>query len=319
MLLDLSNLPINTELLHQIITDLSIENLSLKNQLALLRAKRFGKSSEKLDKEIDGLELKIEEEEEKNCKKVIDASGTNNSDQTKEKNQPKRQPLPPHLPRIEKVLNPSPICPNCGGEEFHKISDDISETLDYIPASFKVIKTIRPRCACKNCENIVQADIPDKPIAKGKAEAGLLAHILVQKYCNHLPYYRQSEIYEREENVILSRSTMASWGGQCSRLLDLIVDQIKKEVFSSDHIHGDDTIVKVLAPGLGKTKTGRLWVYARNGRNHGSNIPPAICYFYSPDRKAERPAEHLKNYPGVFHADAYPGYDRLYINNDNIQ
>ena len=340
MLLDLNKLPIDTELLHQVIADLSAEvnnlstevtNLStensslknqlisLKNQLALLRAKRFGKSSEKLDKEIADLELKIEEEEEENCNQVIDADGAKKSDQTKEKNQPKRQPLPPHLPRIEKVLNPSPICPNCGGEEFHKISDDISETLDYIPASFKVIRTIRPRCACKNCENIVQADISDKPIAKGKAEAGLLAHILVQKYCNHLPYYRQSEIYEREENVILSRSTMASWGGQCSRLLDLIVDQIKKEVFSSDHIHGDDTIVKVLAPGLGKTKTGRLWVYARNGRNHGSNIPPAICYFYSPDRKAERPAEHLKNYPGVFHADAYPGYDRLYINNDNIE
>jgi transposase len=324
MLLDLNNLPIDTELLHRIITDLSAEVSSLsdkieslKNQLALLKAKRFGKSSEKLDKEIADLELKIEEEEEKNCNQVIDANDANKSDQTKEKNQPKRLPLPPHLPRIDKILNPNPICPKCGSEEFHKISDDISETLDYIPASFKVIKTIRPRCACKNCENIVQADIPDKPIAKGKAEAGLLAHILVQKYCNHLPYYRQSEIYEREENIILSRSTMASWGGQCSRLLDLIVDEIRQEVFNSDHIHGDDTIVKVLAPGLGKTKTGRLWVYARDGRNYGSNIPPAICYFYSPDRKGERPLQHLKDYHGVFTADAYPGYDRLYIDKDN--
>jgi transposase len=105
---------------------------------------------------------------------------------------------------------------------------------------------------------------------------------------------------------------MASWGGRCSRLLDIIVDEIKKEVFNSSHIHGDDTTLKVLAPGNDKTKTGRLWVYARNGRNYGSDIPAAICYFYSPDRKGKRPAKHLENFKGVFHADAYPGYDALY-------
>jgi transposase len=318
MLLDLNNLPSDPKLLQQIITDLSAENLSLKNQLSLLKAKRFGKSSEKLDKQISDLELKIEEEEESNCNKVIDSileeSGTNKE---KERNKPKRNPLPSHLPREDKVLNPNPICPQCGSDDLRKISDDISETLDYIPASFKVIRTVRPRCACKGCENIVQAEVPEKPISKGKAEPGLLAHILVQKYCNHLPYYRQSEIYEREEKIILSRSTMASWGGQCSLLLGIIVDEIKKEVFASSHIHGDDTILKVLAPDLGKTKTGRLWVYARNGKNYGSDIPAAICYFYSPDRKGIRPQEHLKDYKGVFHADAYPGYDKLYITADN--
>jgi transposase len=316
MLLNLKNLPSDTKLLHQIITDLSLENLSLKNQLALLKAKRFGKSSEKIDqeklaKEIADLERRIEDEEEKASNEIIN-NNLKESDSKKEKNKPKRRSLPPHLPRIDKTLNPDPICPQCGSKDFHKISDDISETLDYVPASFKVIRTIRPRCACKNCEQIVQADIDEKPIAKGKAEAGLLAHILIQKYCNHLPYYRQSEIYEREENVILSRSTMSSWAGQCSRLLAIIVETIKKEVFSSSHIHGDDTILKVLAPQLGKTKTGRLWVYARNGGNYASNIPPAICYFYSPDRKGERPAKHLENFKGVLHADAYPGYDKLY-------
>lgn len=322
MKLDPKNLPVDTKLLQQIITDLLTENLSLKdklkslkNQLALLKAKRFGKSSEKLDKKIAELELKIEEEEGNNCNKVIEDNLEEESDKdNKEKNKPKRQPLPPHLPREEKLINPNPICPNCGSEDFHKISDDISETLDYIPSSFKVIRTIRPRCACKNCEYIVQAEVPEKPIVKGKAESSLLAHILVQKYCNHLPYYRQSEIYQREENVILSRSTMASWGGVCARLLNIIVDEIKKEVFNSSHIHGDDTIIKVLAPELGKTKTGRLWAYARNGKNHGSNIPPAICYFYSPDRKGTRPAKHLENFKGIFHADAYPGYDKLYGN-----
>lgn len=320
MLLDLKNLPSDTKLLHQIITDLSSEVTSLKNQLTLLKAKRFGKSSEKINQEklanqIADLERRIEDEEEKASNEIIN-NNLKESDSKKEKNKPKRQPLPPHLPRIDKTLNPDPICPQCGNKDFHKISDDISETLDYVPASFKVIKTIRPRCACKNCEQIVQADIDEKPIAKGKAESGLLAHILIQKYCNHLPYYRQSEIYEREEDVIISRSTMAGWGGQCSRLLDLIVDEIKREIFNSSHIHGDDTILKVLAPGLGKTKTGRLWVYTRNGKNHNSNIPPAICYFYSPDRKGQRPAKHLENFKGVFHADAYPGYDKLY--NDDI-
>lgn len=309
MLLDLKNLPSDPKLLQQIIADLLTENSSLKNQLTLLKAKRFGKSSEKLDKQIADLELKIEEEN--NCNKVIEDNLEEESDNEKEKNKPKRNPLPPHLPREERITNPNPICPNCGSKDFHKISDDISETLDYIPASFKVIRTVRPRCSCKNCEKIVQADIPDR--AKGKAESGLLAHILVQKYCNHLPYYRQSEIYERDENVDLSRSTMASWGGQCARLLDIVVNEIKKEIFNnSSHIHGDDTTLKVLAPGNGKTKTGRLWAYVRNGKNYNSNFPPAICYFYSPDRKGIRPQSHLENFKGIFHADAYGGYDGLY-------
>jgi transposase len=316
MLLDLKNLPSDPKLLQQIISDLFAENSSLKNQLSLLKAKRFGKSSEKLDKQISDLELKIEEEEEADCNKVIDNSleESESDKNNKEKNKPKRKSLPDHLPREEKIINPDPICPECGSNDLRKISDDITETLDYIPASFKVIRTVRPRCTCKTCDNIVQAEVPDKAIAKGKAESGLLAHILVQKYCNHLPYYRQSEIYERDENVELSRSTMASWGGQCARLLNIIVDEIKKEIFSSSHIHGDDTTLKVLAPGNGKTKTARLWAYARNGKNHNSNIPPAICYFYSPDRKGIRPQSHLENFKGIFHADAYSGYDRLYGN-----
>ena len=339
MKLDLKDLPSDTKLLHRIIADLSdevsnlssevtnlsSENSSLKNQLSLLKKQRFGQSSEKLDKEISDLELKIEEEEAENCHEVIndnleEAEAEAELDNKKEnKNKPKRLALPSHLPRVPKILNPNPICPKCGSDNLRKISDDISETLDYVPASFKVIKTIRPRCACKNCENIVQAEVPEKAIAKGKAESGLLAHILVQKYCNHLPYYRQSEIYERDENVILARSTMASWGGQCAKLLDLIVDEIKKEIFASSHIHSDDTIIKVLAPELGKTKTGRLWVYARNGKNYDSNIKPAICYFYSPDRKGENPAKHLENFKGILHADAYPGYDKLYKENNIIE
>lgn len=343
MILDLKNLPSDTKSLHQIISDLSTQvvNLSteisylkekltsLKSQLTLLKKQKFGNSSEKLnldkleqeklEQEIANLELQIEEEEEKTSRKIItdlkekSESGDNNK---KDKYKPKRLPLEDHLPREDKILNSDPVCNKCGSEDLRKIADDISETLDYVPSSFKVIRTIRPRCACRNCENIMQAQIPERAIAKGKAESGLLAHILVQKYCNHLPYYRQREIYKREENIDLSRSTMASWAGQCSGLLNLIVSEIKKEVFSSTHIHGDDTSVKVLAPGNGKTKTARLWVYTRNGNNHDSNIPPAICYFYSSNRKGENPRKHLEGYSGTFHADAYLGYDELYQNGD---
>jgi hypothetical protein len=162
----------------------------------------------------------------------------------------------------------------------------------------------------------VQGYAHSKGIDKGKAGTGLLAHILVQKYCNHLPMYRQSQMYERE-GIELSRSTLASWAGSCARLLEPLINELKKQIFASSEIHGDDTTLKVLAPTMGKTKTGRLWVYVRDGRPHGDTTPPAVCYFYSPDRKGERPREHLKDFKGILHADAYGGYDRVYLNKDD--
>ena len=315
MAIDPHNLPLDTALLHQIIEDLMAEITSLEAQLALLKAKRFGKSSEKLDKQIEDLELLIEENE-------TTTGGTKKKEgvakKEKDKQKPKRQALPDHLPRENVVLEPDSKCPECGGEKFRKLADDISEVLEYVPASFKVMRYTRPRCVCTNCEKVVQAYAPSKPIAKGKAGPGLLAHISIQKYCNSLPLYRQSQMYKRE-GVILSRTTMAGWMGQCSNLLEPLVAEIQKSVFSSSHIHGDDTHVSVLAPGFGKTKTGRLWVYVRDGRPHGDTVPPAVCYFYSPDRKGERPAEHLKGFSGILHADAYSGYDRLYDTERNKQ
>jgi transposase/predicted DNA-binding protein len=346
MKLDLNNLPTNPDLLHKIIKDLleillkEREELSLKKaELALLKAKLYGKSSEKLKKQVNDLEQQIEESETQIAQQNLDdnASDDNASDNnpgdsteslnikdsnaeansdTKAKNKPKRKPLPAHLPRKEVILNPDAKCPNCGLEDFRTISNDTSEILEYIPASFTVIKTIRPRCACKACEAIVQAPPKSGAIDKGLAGPGLLAHILVQKYCNHLPFYRQSEIYARED-IDLSRSSMASWAGRCARLLTPLIDELKKEIFASSHIHGDDTPIKVLAPGLGKTKTGRIWTYVRDGRAYGDTIPVAVCYFYSPDRKGERPALHLKDFTGVFHADAYGGYDQIYKLDEN--
>ena len=322
MKIDLNNLPSGDIILHQIITDLVSEvisltdqNISLREQLALLKKQRFGQSSEKLNNQIAELETKIEEGE-----LLEAASDLKQIDvlEDKPKNIPKRQRLPENLERIDEVLNPDSICPECGGEEFRKIADDISESLEYMPSSFKVIRYIRPRCVCINCEKVVQAYPASKPIAKGMAGPGLLAHLLVQKYCNHLPFYRQSEIYARED-IELSRSTMASWAGQCAALLQPLIEEIRKSIFVSSHIHGDDTTVKVLAPGLGKTKIGRIWTYVRDGRKYGDKTPPAVCYFYSPDRKGIRPAEHLKGFAGVFHADAYAGYNNVYIDGENKQ
>jgi transposase len=315
MKIDVENLPEDVESLHQMIADLSYEVLSLKDQLALLKRKRFGQSSEKLDQQIAQLELQLEDETKDIPESEIKEEASEAP--AKEKNKPIRKPFPEHLPREEITLNPAPKCPDCDGDQFRKISDDVTETLDYVPSSFKVIRTVRPRCACINCEKIVQAEVPSKPIPRGTAESGLLAHILVQKYCNHLPYYRQSEIYARE-NVELSRNTMASWAAQCSKLLTPLIDELKSYVFSAEQIHGDDTTVKVLAPGAGKTKTGRIWSYVRDGRAFGDDAAPAVCYYYSPDRKGKRPAEHLKNYSGILHADSYAGYKKLYRSNKNL-
>jgi transposase len=288
----------------------------LKEQLRLLKAKRFGRSSEKLDNQIKQLELWIEESELNSVEVVTTEAVVDTGESSKEKVQPKRLKIAAHLPREDVVLNPETNCPDCGGMEFRKIADDVSETLEYVPSSFKVIRHIRPRCACINCEKIVQAYAPSKTIDKGKAGSGLLAHILIQKYCNHLPIYRQHQIYLRE-GVEIAQSTMTGWSKQCVKLLQPLIEELKRVIFSSSHLHGDDTPVKVLSPGLGKTKTGRIWAYVKDGRPYRDNEPPAVCYCYSSDRKGERPKEHLKDFRGILHADAYSGYNQLYNSKEN--
>ncbi len=285
------------------------ENNKLKEQLKILRAKQYDKSSEKIKKKIDELEQKIEENEIELELKLNKKSKS--PEEEKELNKARRQKLPEDLPREEVVLEAPTRCPGCGGEEFRKISDDMSETLEYVPAKYKVIKYVRPRCACKNCETIVQAEAATKGIEKGKAGFGLLANVVIQKYDDHIPLYRQSGILERI-GIEISRSTMAGWVAYCAELLEPVVEEIKKAVFATSEIHGDDIPIKVLEPGIGKTKIGRIWNYVLDGRPHGSNVPPAVCYFYSPDRKGERPATHLENFKGTLHADAYAGYKHLY-------
>ena len=178
-------------------------------------------------------------------------------------------------------------------------------------ASFKVIRHVRPKLSCVKCDRIVQAPAPSRPIDRGLAGPGLLAHVLVSKYADHQPLYRQSENYARE-GVELDRSTLAGWVGATSALLAPLIDAVRRHVLAAGKLHADDTPVPVLAPGTGKTKTGRLWTYVRDDRPSGDTAAPAVWFAYSPDRKGEHPRQHLKNYRGALQADAYAGFRHLY-------
>jgi transposase len=287
-----------------------IENL----KLLILKLKRmhFGPRSEKYTHDIQQLELRLEDLEANQAAAepppilpatvVLKQQG---------RRKPARRPLPAALPRETETIAPKhEACPDCGGTLRH-LGEDVSETLEYVPARFKVVRTVRPKLSCAGCSRIVQAPAPNRPIDRGLAGPGLLAHVLVSKYADHLPLYRQAEIYQRE-GVDLDRSTLADWVGGVSRILQPLVDALKKYVLGTEKLHGDDVPVPVLAPGNGKTKTGRLWTYVRDDRPAGSEDAAAVWFAYSPDRKGEHPAGHLQNYSGILQADGYAGFNKLY-------
>lgn len=180
-----------------------------------------------------------------------------------------------------------------------------------MPASFRVIRHVRPKLACTGCDHIAQAPAPSRPIVRGLAGPGLLAHVLVAKFCDHLPLYRQSVIYARE-GVDLDRALLADWVGASSALLDPLVEAVRRHVMTGTKLHADDTPVPVLAPGNGKTKTGRLWTYVRDDRPAASTVPPAVWFAYTPDRKGEHPQMHRKKFAGTLQADAYAGFNAIY-------
>jgi transposase len=185
-----------------------------------------------------------------------------------------------------------------------------SEMLDWVPASVRVIRICRPKHGCRVCRTIHQAPAPERLIAKGMATPGLIAQVLVNKYCDHLPLYRQTQIFARH-GVKLDRSALANWVGGACWWLEPLHRLLAKNVFASSKLFADDTPIPVLDPGRGRTKTGRLWVYARDDRPWAGLDPPAAVYFYSPDRKAERPASHLSGFRGVLQVDGYAGFERL--------
>lgn len=280
----------------------------LKAQLAVLKRARFGSSSEKMDRAIEQLELALEDIEVAEAEALIPVLSSVSG---AAKARPSRQPLPDHLPRHDVTHQATCSCPVCGGSDFIRAGESVSEVLDYVPASFRVVRHIQPRLTCKGCDTQVKAEMPSLPIERGKPGPGLVAHVLIAKYCDHLPLYRQSEIYARE-GVDLSRSTMADWIGKASTLLEPLLVKLREHVFAANRLHGDDTPVPVLEPGKGKTRTGRLWTYVRDGRPHGDTTPPAVCYAFSPDRKGLHPRQHLATFSGVLHADGYAGFRDLY-------
>ncbi len=187
----------------------------------------------------------------------------------------------------------------------------MSELLELISSAFKVIETQRPKLACCRCDFIVQAPVPSKPIIRSYAGPGLLAHIVTGKYADHLPLYRQSEIYRRQ-GVELSRVTRGRWTDAVAGLLEPVYDELRQYVLMSGKVHADDIPVPVQEPGSAKTQTARLWGYVRDDRNTGSEMPPAVWFTYSPDWKGIHPQNHLAGYSGVLQADAYGGYRALY-------
>lgn len=301
----------------------TLEVEKLKFHLARLRRMQFGQSSERLDRTIEQLELKLEELETSQAAEAAAQPESEPAAEPKPRedkaggSKPERKPreprrnFPEHLPQRTEVHQPASACPACGGDKLRKVSEDRTKILEYVPGRFEVVWHVRPVCSCRSCETMVQAPMPPLPVPRGMAGPGLLAHIAVSKYCDHLPLYRQAEIYRRE-GVDLDRSSMASWLGHCSWLIQPVVEAVARHVKQTEVIHADDTRVKMLAPGSGKTKEGRFWVYLTDGRPHGSDVPPAVLYRYAPDRRGERPQKELAGFKGFLHADGYAGFYELY-------
>ena len=294
---------------------LQIEHL--KAQLAALRRARFGRSSEKLDREIEQLELLIGDIEEgvaESEARTEQAGGekANPARAKRERSKPTgRKPLPAHLPREQITHAPEGACSCCGGTVLRKIGDDVTEVLEYVPSTFKVVQHVRSKMSCRACETIVQAPLPSFPIERGRPGPGLLAHVAVAKYADGLPLYRQSEIYARE-GVDIDRSTMAEWMGRTAALLYPLTEAIGRHVRAGTVLHADDTTVPVLEPGRGRTRTGRLWAVVRDERPHAGPAPPAVYYRYSPDRRGEHAAALLGGCLGFLHADGYAGFNALF-------
>lgn len=201
-------------------------------------------------------------------------------------------------------------CSECGGK-LKLLGEDVAEQLEYVPASFRVIRHVRPKFACACCDHIAQAAAPSRPIERGLAGPGLLAYVLVSKFADHIPLSRQSVMYARE-GVELDRSLLAKWVGHGATLLQPLVDALRRHVMTATKLHADDTPVPVLEPGNGKTKTGRLWVYVRDDRSSADTTSPAVWFAYTPDRKGIHPQQHLDSFSGTLQADAYGGYQAIY-------
>ena len=302
----------------------SLLNEKLKLQIARMKRLAFGSTSEKDKTLLAQLELALDDLETSEGQSkaapvpVTPIEGPVSEQEPEPKGRPARRPLPEYLPResvehapdLAHIADGDSGCPSCG-KQMRQMGEDVTEVLEYVPESWKVIRHVRPKFSCRICDTIVQAPATGLLARRLRHGPNLLAHVVVAKYANHLPLYRQSEIYARS-GIDIDRSSLTDDVGHVAKILTPLIDLLAKDVMTSPVLHGDDTPVSVLAPGAGKTKTGRLWAYVRDERGHGGERPPAAVYYYSPDRKGEHPVGHLASFAGHLHADGYAGFNPLY-------
>ena len=300
---------------------------ALRIQIARLKKQKFGASSEKIQREIEQLELALEGLEiaqaEKSNASAEDGAQFDALSQADVGDQDAGKSISRRKPRVcettqreRKELDPGDTCLECGGA-LRLIGEDVSKILEMVCATLKVIEVARLKKSCRCCEKIVQSPAPSRPIPGSMAGPSLLAFILVSKYDDHIPLYRLNEIFERM-GADIPDSTLADWCGRSMRTLTPLNDLMIKEIMTTDRLHADDTPIRVLdrlkgAGGLGKcVKEGRIWAYVRDDRPWGGTAPPGAVYYFSADRKGEHPQRHLKGFKGILQADAYAGFKELY-------
>jgi transposase len=284
----------------------------LKLAIEKLRRELYGTRSERTARLLDQMELQLEDLEAAATEDELAAENAAFRTQTIksfQRKRPSRKPFPDHLPRERVVIAVPESCPCCGSGRLSKLGEDITETLEVIPRSWKVIQTVREKFSCRRCEMIAQPPAPFHVTPRGFAGPNLLAMILFEKFGQHQPLNRQSERYRRE-GIDLSVSTLADQVGACTAALQPLHALIETHVLAAERLHGDDTTVPILAKG--KTIKGHIWTYIRDDRPFEGRAPPAALYYASRDRRHEHPVRHLRNFAGILQADAYNGYNELY-------
>lgn len=295
---------------------------ALKARIARLKKQKFGRSSEKIEREIGQLELALEDLEvamasSGTCPAADEEMPAQTASEEKASRKRGKPRVAATTPRERVELDPGETCPDCGGK-LRLLGEDVAEVLDLVAAQLKVIETARLKKSCRYCEKVVQPAAPTRPIQRSMAGPGLLAHILVAKFDDHLPLYRQAEIFARQ-GAEIPRSTLIDWCGQAVSVLRPLIGRIKTKVMGSSRLHADDTPIKVLDPDRPKAagkaaaiKEGRIWTYVLDDRPWRGTDPPAAVYYFSPDRKGEHPQHHLADFSGILQADAYAGFRKLY-------
>ena len=285
-----------------------VQNERLVAIIKELQRHRFGRRAETLPEDQMLLALEDVEQVAASGEAEIDAANPAERECRSGKRRMNRGSLPAHLPRVEMVVDiDDHACPCCGNA-LHQIGEDTGERLDIVPAQFRVLVVRRPKYACRGCENVVvQAPAPARLIEGGLPTEATVAQVLVSKYADHLPLYRQAQIYARQ-GINLDRSTLADWVGRAAWLLQPVHEHLLMRLKGSAKLFADETTAPVLDPGRGRTKTGQLWAYARDDRPWGGSDPPGVAFVYSADRKAERPIAHLAGFKGILQVDGYAGY-----------